>query len=288
MDSLKSIQADVELTDKGVMALAKLPLLEELKLSGRGVTDASMPSVAAMPSLIELNLEHTNVTDEGFDAFNGSDVIVRVQLTGNRMTTRCVETLATMPNLKQVGLMTIDARVDGKPTWQGIEGLTGLKEELWLHCCPKLLTDNIAAIASFKDLKNLRIEGGGALTDADVMQLRSSEQLEQLTLTSTVASDRAMVVLAKLPKLRSLDLGCVATDAGLRELVKSESLRWLTFASPNVTDEAFALVSESATRLESIRREKFLIDNSVVSKSQVRDGIRPNLAFGNLRETQGA
>ena len=280
--SLKSIQADVELTDKGVMALAKLPLLEELKLSGRGVTDASMPSVAAMPSLIELRLGHTRVTDEGFDAFNGSDAIVRVQLTGNRMTTRCVETLATMPNLKQVGLMTIDARVDGKPTWQGIEGLTGLKEELWLHCCPKLSTDNIAAIASFKDLKHLRIEGGGALTDADVMQLKSSKQLEQLTLTSTVASDRAMVVLAKLPKLRSLDLGCVATDAGLRELVKSESLQWLTFASPNVTDEAFAMVSESATRFESIRRGKFLIGNSVVSKSKSETESDPIWRLGTL------
>ena len=95
-----------------------------------------------------------------------------------------------------------------------------------------------------------------------------------------------MVVLAKLPKLRSLDVGCVATEEGLRELVKSESLRWLTFASPNVTDEAFALVSESAPRLESIRREKFLIDNSVVSKSASKSESDPIWRLGTFEQRE--
>ena len=286
MESLKSIDGDVKLTDKGVLALAKLPSLEALRLSGRGITDASMASVAAMRSLIDLNLGHTTVTDQGFDAFNGADAIRRVQITGNRMTTRCVETLATMPNLKRVGLMTVDARVDGKPTWQGIEGLTGLEEELWLWGCPKLSKDNIAAIAGFKDLKNLRIEGGGALIDAEVMLLKSSEQLERLTLTSTVATDRAMAVLAKLPRLRSLELGCVATDEGLQELVKSSSLRWLSVASPNMTDEAFDLVRESTTRLESVQREQFRIDNHVVSKSKSKSYSDPFWRLGSLEERE--
>lgn len=268
MKSLKSITGDVDLTDKGVTALAKLPSLETLGMAGRGVTDASMPSVAAMRSLSDLSLQHTRVTDSGFGLLEGSSTIRRVQITGNRMTTRCVETLATMPNLKRVGMMTVDPRVDGKPTWQGIETLTELEEELWLYDCPKLSGDDISAVARLKDLKNLRIEGGGALSDNEVIRLASCEQLEQLTLTSTVATDHALAAIARLPKLRSLVLSCVATNKGLQELAESTSLRRLSVASPNMTDEAFDSVRNSATHLESMRRGDFRIADNQVSKSQ--------------------
>ena len=113
MDSLKSIRADVKLTDQGVIALAQLPSLELLQLSGNGITDDSMPNVGAMQSLKELQLEHTSVTDAGFAALSGSDTIRRIQSTRNWMTTQCIETLATMPNLKRLGLMAIDPREDG-------------------------------------------------------------------------------------------------------------------------------------------------------------------------------
>ena len=268
MKSLKSLRVDLNLSDRGVAALAKLPSLESLTLSGAGITDASMNAIAAMQSLNDLSLQHTRVTDDGYAALAGSSKLRSVQITGNRMTTRCVETLATMPNLTRVGLMTVKPRVDGEPMWKGIEGLDALEQELWLFDCPTLSQEEFAAITRLDLLKMLRIEGGGVLSDAELIHLAECEQLERLSLTNTVVTDSGLAALARLPQLRSLNLSCVATDAGLRDLAQSPSLRRLTVASPNMTDEGFDLVRAANAHIESLRRGEFRLGNNEVSKSK--------------------
>lgn len=268
MNSLKAVRADVSLTDEGVIALAKLPSLETLNLSGGGITDASMPNVAAMRALNDLSIQHTRVTDEGFALLQGSRTIRRIHVTRNRMTTQCIETLATMPNLKQAGLMTVAPRTDGKPIWQGIDRLTQLEDELWITGCPKLSGDDFAAVARMEKLRTLRIEGRGVLSDSNLLHLRGCHQLERLALNSTVATDQSMEMLAQLPKLQWLSLSCLATDDGLHALTNSLSLRWLTLASPNLTDEAFERAREASPRLESIRRDEFRLAGQVVSRSK--------------------
>ena len=53
--------------------IATLPGLKNLDLTmDKGVTDAAMPLLAAMPALQNLNLEATGVTDAGMAALAGN------------------------------------------------------------------------------------------------------------------------------------------------------------------------------------------------------------------------
>jgi peroxiredoxin len=242
-------------------------------LEGHSVTDASMPVLKDMPALKELWLEHTDVTDDGFSMLIGSPSIERVQLTRNRMTTRCVETLAQMPQLKQVGLMDIDARSDGEPTWKGLEGLKSLEDELWLAFCPSLSPEDFTKLSKFSKLKDLRIEGSSPssarrqITDADLSQIVHLDQLEFLELTSTVATDAGLAPLAKLPALRRLNISCLATETGLATVAKAPELEYLTIRSPMLTETYVEQVRAEHPHVVSIELRPFELENRPVSRS---------------------
>ncbi len=273
LQELRKLTGDIALTDAGVQSLGALTYLESISLEGLGVTDASMPVLAAMPGLKDLSLQHTAVTDKGFERLAGLKKLERIQLTGGQVTTRCVETLATMPALRRVGLMDLDARVDGEPTWKGIDGLSSLEDELWLCFCPSLSPEDFAKFSLFTKLKQLRIESGfqcaasRPITNDDVSYLRGLSVLEYVELTSTVTTDESIKVLAQLPRLRALNLSCLATDEGLEPLANAPALERLTIASPDITDNAVQRLPELSKTLRSSRRGQFRLEAATVSRA---------------------
>lgn len=281
LSKLKQLTGDIQFTDRGVKELGSLRNLEVLHLEGSAVTDASMPVLKEMPALKELWLEHTGVTDEGFALLVGSPSIERVQLTNNRMTTRCVETLGQLPRLKQVGLMDLDARGDGEPTWKGLEALRSLEDELWLCECPQLSPEEFAKLASFSKLKHLRVEGSSPsgsrrqVTDADVAHLANLDRLEMFELTSSVVTDAGLESLAKLPSLRQLRISCLATEDGLARVASIPAMKYLTIGSPALTEVAVERVRAKSPHLDSIQLMPFELENRPVSRS-TSDGFWRN------------
>lgn len=274
LGNLKQIDGDVEVGNAGVEALASLPSLERLTLSGgkESPDDACMASIAAMKSLKDLSIQNTQITDDGFARLSGSRTLERVQLTGKRMTTRCVEKLASMSNLKQLGLMNVSSRTDGEPTWKGLEQLRNLKDELWLCDCPPLTVDDFRKFAEFSELARLRIEGGRLISDADIQRLRELDKLEFLQLTSSVISDEGLGTLGKLPSLERLFINCLATEEGLRILVRSPRLRHLQIGSPYLAENRVESVRVGNPNL-TIRWTPFRLEVAVASRSRSADGF---------------
>lgn len=90
LDKLREIIGDVRVGNAGAENLAALPSLERLPLWGK-CDDGCMASVAAMRSLKDISIQNTRITDEGFALLADSPTLERVQITGSRMTTRCLE-----------------------------------------------------------------------------------------------------------------------------------------------------------------------------------------------------
>lgn len=281
LSKLRLLIGDIQFSDSGVKELRLLRNLEVLQLEGGAVTDASMPVLKDLRALKELTLQHTGVTDEGFAMLARSQTIERVHLTKNKMTTRCIETLAQMPRLRQVGLMNLDARSDGEPAWKGLEGLRMLEDELWLFSCPSLSPEDFVQIASFSKLKGLRVDGSSPsgprrqVNDADLAQVARLDQLEMLELTSTVVTDAGLASLAKLPSLRQIHISCLATEAGLATVAGIPSLKYLTIGSPTLTDLDIARVRAESPHIDSIQLIPFKLDNRPVSRS-ASDGFWRN------------
>ncbi|WP_442481720.1 redoxin domain-containing protein [Aeoliella sp. SH292] len=267
LSKLREITGDLELSNAGVNALTKLASLQKLSISGN-CDDSCMASIAAMPSLEELSIQHTRVTDEGFAQMAKSATLQQIQITGNRMTTRCIETLATMPGLQRVGLMNVDPRVDGEPIWKQLESLSFVKTELWLCECPPLGQEDMAKLANFRDLASLRIDGGQALTDADLRHIQHLDKLKYLEITSSVVTDEGLKSIGSLSGLERLQINCLATEKGLEALAQAPRLRSLSIGSPNLTDAIVGRVQAAFPRLDSIRRMEFRLGGSEVSRSK--------------------
>ncbi|MCA9258993.1 MAG: redoxin domain-containing protein, partial [Planctomycetales bacterium] len=273
LSQLRQLTGDIQFSDAGVKQLGALHNLETLHLKGSSVTDASMPVLKRMHALKELWLEHTRVTDDGFAMLAGAGSLERVQLTKNRMTTRCVETLARMPSLRQVGLMDLNARVDGEPAWKGLESLGSLEDEFWICLCPQFSAHDFVKLSSFSKLKRIRIEGSSPsgsrrqITDKDASYLARLRQLEVLELTSTVVTDDGLEALAKLPLLKQLRISCLATVAGLEKVAAIPSLEYLTIGSPTLTDGDIGRTRAAHPHLASIQLVPFKLENRPVSRS---------------------
>lgn len=263
---LREIGGDVELSNAGVEVLAGLKKLEKLELSGE-LDDRCMAAVAGMASLRDLTIEHTRITGEGFALLADSPTLERVQITGNRMTTRCIETLASIPNLKQVGLMSVDPRADGKPVWKGLGALSSLKRELWLFGCPPLQESDFAKLADFRDLAQLRIEGGRLITDRDVRHLKNLDSLEYLELISSVVTDEGLAVIASLSGLEVLRIHCLCSEEGLKILAGAPRLSYLTIGSPNIGDDSVERILSQHPTL-AVRRVEFRLGGAIVSRSK--------------------
>ncbi|HJT30571.1 MAG TPA: redoxin family protein, partial [Pirellulales bacterium] len=272
LDKLREIIGDVRVGNAGAENLAALPSLERLPLWGK-CDDRCMASVAAMRSLKDLSIQNTRITDEGFALLAGSPTIERVQITGSRMTTRCLETLATMPRLKRVGLLNVDPKADGEPIWKGLENLQSLDWELSLWDCPPLAKDDFAKLAGFQNLVQLRIGGLQPITDADLQHLCALKKLKFLELASSIATDEGLELLGSLPNLETLRISCLATEKGLEALGRSPRLVRLKIGSPYLTDEKAKQFHGAHPRLAYVQFTEFLLGRCQVSRAKANSDV---------------
>lgn len=95
-----------------------------LNLELTNVSDASLPMIAAMPSLSELDLTQCKVTDEGIAALAGHPSLRTLWIGGTQISDRSVEVLSAIPKLEQLYYE------DSAITQQGFSRLTKTKPQL--------------------------------------------------------------------------------------------------------------------------------------------------------------
>ncbi|RIK76122.1 MAG: hypothetical protein DCC68_20030 [Planctomycetota bacterium] len=116
----------------------------------------------------------------------------------------------------------------------------------------KITDSGVAHLAGLKKLKALHVtdisEGHASVGDAGIAALSKLDDLEELLLPSPNATDAAADALAKVAKLRVLNLGATQfSDAGVKKLAALPKLELLRIGGPKVTDAALAHIAKIAT-----------------------------------------
>jgi Leucine-rich repeat (LRR) protein len=217
MKNLEELRLDdTHVRDEGIKELGQCKGLRKLDLSGTEVTDESMPAIAQLANLEELHLGKTGVTDEG------------------------LKHLAPMKGLRELDLYFTQASDDGLKYLTAIKGLrrlaldaTKVTDEGMKHCksfkklqCLGLPGSVTAAgLAELKDLTELQEIRLVGLTDDSVKHLIPFRNLERLELIAARLTDKGLVQLKELKKLRLVEhwgsSASAVTPAGVNDLQKA-------------------------------------------------------------------
>ncbi len=239
-----SLGGSRELTDDGLLHLARMPQLEYLDLSeypGGKLTDRGLEVLRHLPNLRTFEAcWQSAISDAGVAHLRHCGQIERVNLMGSPTGDGAIEALAGKPHLRffSSGRLVTDA---GLPllhnlplmkSWQGPEIASGDKKaaEQGAH----LLIDGPFTDQGFAGLAGL--EGVfeldlfwhvSAITSEAFAHLARLPNLGSLGCDGKLSDDAAMRHIAAIPRLRRLRAQeSVATDAGFEALSQSPSLEF--------------------------------------------------------------
>lgn len=246
LKQLRKIDGQLNIGNESVEQLASLQRLESLRFSGEA-DDQCMSALAKLPNLKDLSIVLTRVTDEGLEALKGSARLERVALSGRGFSSRCLQTIATWPNLTELFLESLGARQDGQGEWSEISKLPAKLRSLHFMAGPEIGDDQLRVIGSLPFLESLsiRLQSIKAITDAGAGHLAAASKLRSLTIWSSFITDHGLSSLRGIESLEHLEIACLATSDGLATLGEHQRLRSLTILSPDLSiDDA----NEFATR----------------------------------------
>ncbi len=177
--------------DRELAVVAGLPRLNNLRIGGRGITEAGLTRLAESRSLICLHLTDTSIAD--------------------------LRPLS--PRLHAISTLRME---NSHLTDAGIEPLSRAIRLTDLTIAGSRITDaGLDHLASLTSLRCLRLDRS-AITDAGLARLKSLRSLETLSLTETKLTDSSVETLAGFPSLTSLDLGQSGiSPAGIERLRKA-------------------------------------------------------------------
>lgn len=171
---------------------------------------------AAESTEVEVDLRNQSLSPEQIDALVSNRSLRRLRVAGSDIDDAAIARLAAGTKLE-----LLDA-VD----------------------CDQLSGAALASIGSMRSLRNLRLSGP-AVNDESIRSLAGLSDLAAVLLQQTELTDRGIEVLAKLPKLRELNLfgSQGVNDAALVVLTELPALEKLRLRGTGVTGDAAAALS---------------------------------------------
>jgi hypothetical protein len=250
---IPSLETHGLITDDALSRIAALDFVTSLNLSGsRELTDQGLLHLARMPQLESLSLSEYpggKLTDRGLEALNGLPNLRRFEMTWQAgITDRGVANLRSCECLEEVNLM-------GTPTGDGaIESLQG-KPHLRRFATGRLVTDaGISLLRNFALLKSadghakLLIDGpftNDAL--AKLIELDGVFELDLFWHVNRITTDG----FAHLVHLRNLTvLGCdgpLSDDTALTHIGSMPRLKRLRIQESVATEDGFVALARSQT-----------------------------------------
>jgi hypothetical protein len=277
-----SLGGSRELSDDGLLHLARMPQLQHLDLSeypGGKLTDRGLAVLAHLPNLRNFQMTwQKGITDAGAANLRHCDLLERVNLMGSPTGDGAIEALQGKPHLRRFssgrlvtdaglpwlhnfprmkrwhdGPLTDDAvahlLIDGPFSNAGLAALAGLEGVADLDLFWHVTGITSAGYAHLRDLPNLASIGAdGKLSDDEAMRHYAAiPRLRKLRAQGTVATDAGFEALASSPTLAGLWTGKDAVqlgDRGFTALSRMPSLGRLGVSCKNVSDAALARLPE--------------------------------------------
>ena len=237
---------DCPVTNGGLAHLVGLGNLAALRLSGKSgattVDDAGLATLAALPSLRTLMLDHLWVSGDGLEKLVPAGRLEELTLAQTLVGDADMEVVARFPRLRRLRLARTSVTAEGLAKLAGLRQLRDLDVSEAVQLDDAAL-EHVGGLASLAKLNLWRVPVG----DAGVAHLAGLTDLEWLNLDNTLVSDTGLESLAGMGKLRSLYLGSTAiSNAGLERLASLESLRDLSITRTGV----------DAAAVEALRRRR--------------------------------
>ena len=264
------------LTDEGLRALARLPNLRELDISGIPISDAGLEVLFELKKLETLNLAGTRVTDRGIGVLETNRTLRDVNLLWTNTGDGAIAALAGKPKLAHfmtgsgvtdsglamfsqwpvyktwqdgaanMALLSYRAAPNqlalrGRITDRGMQHLRGLDGLFALNIDDSALALTAAALGSLLTLPNLGWLGADAKDDW-MPYIAQMPRLRFLGAQDTSASDDGFVALSRSRSLeyiwgrRCHNLG----TRGFKALANMPKLRGLSVSCLNVDDDGVA------------------------------------------------
>lgn len=191
------------MTDEGLKALATLPRLRHLRLSGP-FTDQGLAYLATAPSIKAMWLETPRATEDGLRHLSQIPSLERLTVPWlDLITHRSMVFLRAMPRLKALGVG------DASNSDAGLVALTSLSnlEVLALKGGPALTDNGLTSLAAMPKLRALEIYHN-RITEQGLASLAACKKLDSIRIKSSVpVSQQAIARLqTELPSLRTVDI----------------------------------------------------------------------------------
>ena len=224
-----------QITDRGLEVLRHLPELRRFQMCWQsGISDAGVANLKSCEHLESVDLLGTYTGDGAIAAISGKRKLRRLK-TGRGVTDAALPLLHQIPVFKtwhggnvEYSLMSADAEpnhllLDGPITNAGLAGLAGL--------------DGLFGLTFFWHLT--------ALTGSGLERLADLPNLGFLGCQGRLCDDEAMRHIGAIPRLRMLmGQGTVATDKGFAALSRSQTIEYIWGREcPHLTGRGFAALS---------------------------------------------
>ncbi|MCA8923018.1 MAG: hypothetical protein KDD82_14480 [Planctomycetes bacterium] len=201
-----------------------------------------------------LNLSSVRVSDDELRRVPLTPSLQRLYLSGGKLSGEGIGSFARLKALRELDISGSPTAAPSAETWQQLA----------------------AALAPLPALRTLRLTFA-PLDDRGLEHLCELSGLEQLSVNNTSVGDEGLLALARLDRLRTLNLyRCEGvSDAGLEVLDRLPDLEDLDLGSTGITDAGLARVA----RLPRLRRL-----NLSYCKSVTLNGIRELAGLSTLRD----
>ncbi|MBL8217669.1 MAG: hypothetical protein JNL62_00480 [Bryobacterales bacterium] len=270
-----SLGGSRELTDDGLLHLARMPQLESLDLNeypGGKITDRGLEVLRHLPNLRKFDMTwQSGITDRGVENLKFCDHLEVVNLmgsptgdgaiaalqgkqklrsfsTGRLVTDKGIPLLHQFPLLKHAAEQGAKLLIDGPFTNSGLAALAGLdgvfELDLFWHVSG-ITTDGFVCLSRLPNLQMLGCDG--RLSDDVAMEhIADIPRLKRLRIQESVATDDGFVALARSRSIEGI-WGRVCPNFGSRGFLAFSTmpaLRSLGIGCKNVEDGALAALPE--------------------------------------------
>jgi len=232
----------------GDVALSHLDGFDQLRSltlagGGKDLTDAGLVHVARLRTLRDLSLEETSITDEGLGLLRPLDQLVRLDLSATHVTGEGLEGFSSLREL----VLSNNTHVNDEG-FKRVGGLRGLRV---LDVSLTWVSDaDLESLAGLTELLELRLDGA-IVTGVGLRHLGRMTKIRRLSLWGCTVDDDSLAAIPRLDQLRELDLSdSEVTDAGLRHLRGLKHLKRVWLVRCKVTPWGEAELQKALPGLE--------------------------------------
>ncbi|HEY6989342.1 MAG TPA: hypothetical protein VH369_13195 [Bryobacteraceae bacterium] len=237
-----------KLTDRGLEVLRQLPNLRKFEMTWQaGISDRGLANLRFCELLEEVNLMGSPTGDGAIEALQGKGKLRRFS-TGKLVTDASIPLLHNFPLLRKADEEGARLLIDGPFTNAGLAAVADLEGvfdlDLFWHV-DRITTEGFAYLIRMPNLEALGCDG--ELSDNVALgHIAAMPRLKRLRIQESVSTDDGFVALAQSQSIESI-WGRVCPNFGSRGFLafsKMPALRKLGIGCKNVDDAALAMLPE--------------------------------------------